>query len=138
MFYHVYRLRSGGHRIAGTDPSLFQGVEGWLEYRRSPLDSYGPRMEAHLLDRTGSKDLIPPLFYARLVRIGGVMHLAGRERVGRGNTKASTRPVGQSWLCALDPAEALSLLERVRVHRASGFSPDDDFDDDPYAPLDNR
>jgi len=92
-----------------------------------------------LLDRTGGKDLIPPLYYARLVRIGGVMHLAGRERAGRGNTKASTRPVGQSWLCALDRADALPLLERVRVDRASGFSPEDDSDEcDPYGPLDYR
>lgn len=132
-------MRTGGHRLASTDPALLRGVHGWLQFGRSPLDSYGPRMEAHLLDKPGGKDLIRPLYYARLVRIEGVLHLAGRERQGRDNTKASTRPVGQSWLCALDPADALQLLQRVRVDRATGFSPEDDMDDsDPYSPLDNR
>jgi len=132
-------MRANGHRLASTDPALLHGVPGWLEFKRSPLDSYGPRMEAHLLDRPGGKDLIRPLYYARLVRIEGVLHLAGREREGRSNTKANTRAVSQSWLCALDPADALPLLERVHVTRASGLGPEDDMDDsDPFAPLENR
>lgn len=132
-------MRANGHRLASTDPALLHGVNGWLEYKRSPLDSYGPRMEAHLLDRPGGKDLIRPLYYARLVRIEGVLHLAGREREGRDNTKASTRPVGQSWLCAFDPADALQILRRVRVNHATGFSAEDDMDaSDPHAPLENR
>lgn len=130
-------MRSSGHRLAGTNPALLRGVQGWLEYKRSPLDSYGPRMEAHLLDRPGGHDLIRPLYYARLVRIQGVLHLAGREREGRNNTKAKTRPVSQSWLCALDPADALPLLQQVRVTRVSGFDPQDDEDEeDPFGPLD--
>lgn len=134
---HIYRLRSGGLRIAGSDPELRNGVYGWVEFKRSPLDSYGPRMEAHLLDRTNGKDLIRPLYYARLRRIDGVMHLAGREREGRNNTKANTRPVSQSWLCAFDPADALPLLAKIHVHSPAGFSPDEEYDDDPFAPLDN-
>ncbi len=86
-------MRANGHRLASTDPALLRGVSGWLEFKRSPLDSYGPRMEAHLLDRPGGKDLIRPLYYARLVRIEGVLHLAGREREGRDRTKSSTRRI---------------------------------------------
>lgn len=129
-------MRSNGRRLAGADLSQQQPVQGWLEFKRSPLDSYGPRMEAHLLDRRGGKDLILPLYYARLARIDGVMHLAGQERIGRSNTKASTQRVNQSWLCAVNPADALPLLERVYVVKASGFSAENDLDDeDPFAPL---
>lgn len=132
-------MRSNGRRLAGADLHEQQPVQGWLEFKRSPLDSYGPRMEAHLLDQRGGKDLVLPLYYARLARIDGVMHLAGQERVGRSNTKANTRRVNQSWLCAMDPADALPLLERVYVVKASGFSVDGDQDeDDPFAPLDYR
>lgn len=127
-------MRSNGIRLAGTSPELRSFVRGWLEFKRTPEDSYGPRMEAHLLNQRGGKDLIRPLYYARLLRIDGVMHLAGKEREGRANTKASTRPVNQSWLCATDPADGLQILDRVYVHRASGFG-EDDPNDDPFAPL---
>lgn len=110
-------------------------AQGWLFFARSPLDSYGPRMEAHLLDQQGGKDLIPPLYYARLVRMDGVMHLSGHERIGRNNTKSNTRPAAQSWLCAMSPSDALPLLRKVRVSSATGFTDDDDEDYDPMAPL---
>lgn len=130
-------MRSNGHRLAGAELIHQQPVRGWLEFKRSPLDSYGPRMEAHLLDRRGGKDLILPLYYARLARIDGVMHLAGNERVGRSNTKANTRRVSQSWLCALDPADAQPLLARIRVTHSTGFSAENDNDiEDPFEPLD--
>lgn len=132
-------MRSNGHRLAGPDLSQQVPTHGWLEFKRSPIDSYGPRMEAHLLDQRGGKDLILPLHYARLARVDGVMHFTGHERVGRTNTKASTRRVAQSWLCALNPADALPLLARVRVIKATGFGPDGDHDDeDPFAPLDDQ
>jgi hypothetical protein len=113
-------------------------VRGWLEFKRSPLDSYGPRWEAHLLDQQGGRDIIPPMRYARLHRLDGVMHLVGQEEGGRKNTKASSRPWKQSWLCALDAADAQPLLERVHVTCATGFSAEGDFaDDDPFAQLED-
>lgn len=137
MFCYIFRMRAAGHRLAGKDLSQQVPAHGWLEFKRSPLDSYGPRMEAHLLDKRGGKDLLLPLYYARLARIDGVMHLAGQERIGRTNTKASSRRVNQSWLCAQEPADALPLLTRVHVVSATGFGPESDHDDDdPYAPLD--
>lgn len=130
-------MRSGGHRLAGANPALRHGVRGWLLFARTPLDDYGPRWEARLLDARGGRDLIPPLRHAQLRRVDGVMHIVGREEGGRPNTKASSRPLKQSWLCVLDPADAEPLLGRVRIETASGFSPEDDFaTDDPFAPLD--
>ena len=79
-------MRSNGHRLAGPDLSQQVPAHGWLEFKRSPIDSYGPRMEAHLLDRPGGKDLILPLHYARMACVDGVMHFTGHERVGRTNT----------------------------------------------------
>lgn len=130
-------MRSHGLRLEPSAPELHDFSRGWLEFKRTPLDSYGPRMEAHLLDQRGGKDVIRPLYFARLVRIDGVMHLAGLEREGRTNTKASTRPVKQSWLCVLDPAEAAPILNRVHIKRASGFA-EDDPNDDPFAPLNHE
>ena len=133
---YVYRMRTGGHRRAGADPALRAGVRGWLVFQRAPLDDYGPRWEAHLLNTQGGKDLIPPLRRAQLRRIDGVMQIVGSEEGGRPNTKAKSVPLKQTWLCALDPADAEPLLARVRLTSASGFSAEDDFaDDDPFAPL---
>lgn len=137
MWIYLYRMRSGGHRIAGANPALRQAVRGWLHFARTPLDDYGPRFEAHLLDSKGGKDLVPPLRYAQLRRVDGVMQIVGREEGGRKNTKVKSVPLKQSWLCALEPADAEPLLARVRVVSATGFSAEDDFaEDDPFAPLD--
>ena len=127
MYLTVYRMRADGHRLAGRHPALRKGVRGWLEYRPTPLDSYGPRMEAHLLDRQGGKDLVPPLYRAQLRRVAGVMHLAGWERLSRGTQKAKATDERQSWLCAVNPADAESLLGRVYVPGIPGYSPEDDY-----------
>lgn len=129
-------MRSGGHRIAGSDPALRQAVHGWLLYKRTPADDYGPRWEAHLLDRPNGKALTLPLFRARFARVDGVLHIVGTEEGGRTNTKARPSLWKQSWLAAQDPADALPFLDKVSLSSATGFSPEaDHLDDDPYAPL---
>lgn len=54
-----------------------------------------------------SKDLVPPLYRAQLRRVAGVMHLAGWERLSRGTQKAKATDERQSWLCAVNPADAV-------------------------------
>ncbi len=130
MLLYVYRMRHGGARVAGSDPALRRAAYGWLEFARSPLDSYGPRWEAHLrIERGGHEDAIPPLHYARVLRVDGVMHLIGRENLGRGNTKAKPVWKQQSWLCAIDPAHAMPLLDKVWLPAPvdGWMSPEDDF-----------
>jgi hypothetical protein len=125
MRLHVFRMRQGGQRRAGSDPALRVSVLGWLEFVRS--DGEGPpAWEAHLRSDRGGHDIIPPIYYAHLRRVDGVMHLVGREEIGRPNPKAKVRLVAQSWLCAIDPAEALPLLRRVVIDSVTGFSPEDD------------
>lgn len=127
MFLVVYRMRERGQRLAGRSLTLRNGsVSGWLEYRPTPLDSYGPRMEAHLLDGLGGKDLIPPLYRAQLRRVAGVMHLVGWERLSRGTQKAKAEDMRQSWLCAASQADAVPFLNRVYVPGIAGYSPEDE------------
>lgn len=116
VLFYVYLMRSNGVPRDGNDPMLHEPVCGWLEYVKSPPDSLGPRMQAHLRDGRGGAHLLKPLQWARLRRIdGGVLHLTGREECGRPNTKAKSELRRQSWLCAADPAEAAPLLARVPI-----------------------
>ncbi len=127
MLLHVFRMRSSGHRLPSSDPGLRRGVAGMLTYKQSPLDDHGPRWEAHLINPESGKALLLPLYWARLKRIeGGIIHLAGIEEGGRQNTKAKPMRYKQSWLCALNPADALPLLAKVHVTSVSGFDPEDD------------
>lgn len=129
-------MRSGGHRIAGTDPNLRKHVYGWLHYRRTPTDDYGKRWEAHLLDKQGGKGLILPLYRARLSQIDGVCHIVGTEEGGRTNTKAKPSLWKQSWLCAIDPSHALPLLDKVCLDPGDPYSRElDNLIEDPYEPY---
>ncbi len=135
MHCWVYRMRESGQRIAGADPRLRRGVEGWLEFSRSIMDVQQPSWEAHLRDGRGGKDLVLPLYRARLLRVDGVLHLAGRESLGRQTQKAKSRPAPQSWLVALDPLDALRLIDKVYVGSATGFSAEDDDEPEPEWPM---
>ncbi len=54
---------------------------GWLVYQQVPLDDYGVRWEAHLLEDRGGKPLLLSLQWARLRRVDGVMHLCRSGRL---------------------------------------------------------
>lgn len=132
-------MRRLGQRIAGADPVLRKPAHGWLEFVRIPSDSYGTRWEARLLHTRGGDDMIPPLSWARVLRIEGVMHLAGIEENARKSTKAQSQPERQSWLCANSPADALPILGRVQLPDPLAFSPEDDFkEDEPFGIFQNR
>lgn len=125
-------MRSRGIRRTHNDRALRAGVKGWLYFGPTPLDDFGPRMQARLLgpDRN---DLILPLQYARILRIEGVMHIAGVEYYLRGR-KGSPERWKQSWLCAHDPNDAFPILDRIKAVSATGFEDDPD---DPVIHLDN-
>ncbi|MDR6216210.1 hypothetical protein QE399_003899 [Paracidovorax wautersii] len=130
---HIFRIRSGGYRASRT--SIWQSsVAGWLDYRMSLPDDYGPRWEAHLRAAPGGRDLITPLQWARIRRIDGVLHLAGREECGRPNTKAKSDLQPQSWLCALTPGDAEPLIARIRFTSATGYTADEDDEYEPFPP----
>jgi len=134
MHVWVYRMRENGLRKAGSDPRLRRGVEGWLDFCRSRLDTQQPSWEAHLRDGRGGRDLVQPLYRARLLRVDGVLHLAGKEFQGRQTQKAKSWPTPQSWLVALDPLDGLRLIEKIYVTSASGFSAEDDDEPEPEWP----
>lgn len=126
MLFHVFQIRSGGLRRHSTDPHLRKSVQGWLYFGPTPLDDYGPRMQARLLG-PDKADLILPLQYARILRMDGVVHIAGVEYYLRGR-KGTPERWKQSWLCAHDPLEALPILDRIKTVSVTGF------DDDPPEP----
>lgn len=119
----VYRLRAGGHRIAGTDPALRRPLRGDLQLQ--PVAAEGRRLQARLLD-DGGQDPTYPLEYAEVAQIrGDAMHVTGLELVSR-VSRGKPQKWRQSWLCVWDEAVALDLLARVQVHAVTGFSPEDD------------
>lgn len=75
----------------------------------------------------GAKDelLTLPLQYAQILRIDTVIHIAGIEYYSR-SAKGRPEKWKQSWLCAIDPVDALPLLRRVVIDSVTGFSPEDD------------
>jgi len=130
---HIYQLRSFGSRVRASELLARPPAYGWLQYKQTPLDSYGQRWEAHLLTAQGGKPLLPPLFWARLRRVDGVMHLVGREDCGRQTKKASPAWKRQSWMCAADLTLAAPMLERLC--EAEQKTLPDDFDDDEVTML---
>lgn len=114
-----------------------QPMLGWLVYQQVPLDDYGVRWEAHLLEDRGGKPLLLSLQWARLRRVDGVMHLVGREDCGRRSKKASPVWRPQSWMCAFDPTDAQPLLQRMQVAAAAApYNPFEDERDDHIDHLD--
>lgn len=109
---------------------------GQLYFGPTPLDDYGPRMQARLLDQAGA-DLLSPLQFAKIARIEGVMHITGLEYYLRGR-KGTPNKHKQSWLCALQPADALPFLDRIHVPDVGGFGVDDLDDELTIHDLDTR
>lgn len=137
MFIYVYVLRSSGTRVRVRDLLDRQPTRGWLQYKQVPLDDYGLRWEAHLLTEAGGKSLLRPLDRARVRRVEGVMHLVGREDCGRGSKKATPLWRPQSWMCALAPADAEPLLQRMQAATAAApYNPFEDERDDHIDHLD--
>lgn len=135
MFIHVYVLRSSGKRARPRELLERQPVRGWLQYKQAPLDDYGPRWEAHLLEAAGGQPLLRSLHWARLRHVEGVMHLVGREDAGRQTKKSSPLWQRQSWMCALNPADARPFLLRMVAAAAAHYDPLEDDRDDYIDPL---
>lgn len=117
-------MRERGHRRSPTDLRQESGTKGWLYFGPVPLDDYGQRMEARLLNAHGGTDLILPLQYAQVRRMEGVMHITGKEHYGRGS-KGRVEVWRQSWMCAHDPQEAQALLHRVKATGLAAIFGDD-------------
>lgn len=126
-------MRSRGIRRKGNDRALRESVKGWLYFGPTPLDDFGPRMQARLLGPDHS-DLILPLQYAHIKRIEGVMHIVGVEYYLRGR-KGTPERWKQSWLCAFEPSDATPFLDKLRTGSVTGF--DDDDQSEPEITLDH-
>lgn len=128
-------MRSMGRRLSGSDPELRKSTHGSLTFGPTPLDDYGPRQQARLLDGDGA-DLIHPLQFARILRMDGVIHIAGIEYCLRGR-KGSPRKHKQSWLVCRSPEDAEPILSKLKVVNVSGFSDadlGDEFDHAGFSP----
>lgn len=121
-------MRSRGRRIPGNESQLRESVAGHLYFGPTPLDDFGPRMQARLVDQQG-EDVILPLHYAKILRVDGVMHICGIEYYLRGR-KGSPERWKQSWLCTRKPEDALAILDKVRVPTVTGFTDDDMIEDE--------
>lgn len=122
VLLYVYRLRSMGRRIHGNDSRLREPVRGQLYFGPTPLDDFGPRMQARLI-RPDGDDLILPLQFAKIARVEGVMHITGIEYYLRGR-KGSPERWKQSWLCASQAEDATPFLDRIHTPIVTGFEYD--------------
>lgn len=112
-----------GRRVPSNDASLREPVRGQLYFGPTPLDDFGPRMQARLI-RPDGDDLVLPLQFAKIARVqDGVMHITGIEYYLRGR-KGSPSRLKQSWLCVSRAEDALPLLHRIRTPLVTGFEYD--------------
>lgn len=118
-------MRSRDQRVAGCVLRQQPGTPGWLRIEPDVLDGHERGLRARLLDHRGGKDVILPLYGARLRRVDGVMHIIGTELMPK-SRKGRPWEYRQSWLCATDPADAREFLERVYVTSPTGFNAEDD------------
>lgn len=129
----LFRMRSYGSRLAATSGDLKTGLHGWFEFSVSTRElRRGKSSEAHFLDRQGGRNIARPLYNARLVRAGGVLHIAGYEDLGRQQTKSSPAYYPQSWLLAWRQIDALRLIEKIQSKSLFDDPNDDDGDGVPF------
>lgn len=119
----VYRLRRFGQRVTPQEIAG-EGIEGDLRIEPFRVGWHGRRMLiARLCDWDTSKELLPALEKARLIRVREALLLHGEEAVPRGRKSLDRYP--QTWVCATGVIQAERWRALPREVRG-GFDPADD------------
>lgn len=100
MLLHVYRLRQFGFRVDRT--SLGKGLRGEFSFEAGPHEYWGKvPMYARLYERGTTKDLVPELENARIVRVRKALLVRGQEVIAYGSKSKGER-YRQTWVCTVD------------------------------------
>lgn len=129
----VYRIRQSGSRVDRL--SLPVGLRGEFLLEAGPHEYWGKRpIYARLLEPGTTKELIPHLENARVVRVRRAMLVAGTEVIARA-TKSKGERYRQTWVCSPAPISQSEWPPPPRNASAPGF---DAADDDAIDPADAR
>jgi hypothetical protein len=122
MLLYVYRLRQSGIRVDRT--SLPTGLRGEFSFEAGPHEYWGKvPMYARLYERGTTKDMLPHLEHARIVRVRKALLVMGQEVIAHGSKSKGAR-YRQTWVCTTDQITPDAWPAPPR--RGTGFEPADD------------
>lgn len=103
VLLYIYRLRQMGQRVDRTAMRSHGGMHGDFVLVPSIHEYYGKRpLTARLLARETSKDLLPPIENARVLRVRRGITVAGNEVLAQ-FSKSKGERYRQTWVCVVEP-----------------------------------
>lgn len=101
MLLYVYRLRQSGVRVDRTSLRTGNGLRGEFSFEAGPHEYWGKvPMYARLYEPGTTKDLLPHLENARIVRVRKALLVMGQEVVARASKSKGER-YRQTWVCTV-------------------------------------
>ena len=130
VLLYVYRLRSFGARN-GLLSLRHQGLRGEFVFEPYVFELWGKRpMIGKLTEPNTTRDMIPHLENARIVRVRRGLLVMGTEVIARASKSKGER-YPQTWVCTQQPIADADWPVPPRDPAKRGFDPaDDDADDD--------
>ena len=126
MILYVYRLRQSGQRVDRLTLRERGGMRGEFVFEPYAHEYWGNKpMLAKLLEPGTSRDLLPYLEYARIVRVRRGLLVTGNEVIARASKSRGER-YRQTWVCTSQPVDASEWPAPPRHPVARGFDPADD------------
>lgn len=126
MLLYVYRLRQFGERVDRLTLRKRIAPRGEFVFVPWAHEWYGKQvMLAKLLEPGTSRDLLPHLEHARVLRVRRGLMVAGNEVLARG-TKSKGERYRQTWVCTVEPIAPGEWPAPPRDEIAAGFHPADD------------
>jgi hypothetical protein len=126
VLLYVYRLRQSGIRVDRLTLRTRPGLLGEFVYEPMAHEYWGKRpMLAKLLEPGTSRDLLPHLQDARMLRVRRALLVAGVEVIARASKSKGER-YRQTWVCAAKPISHDEWPAPPRDPMARGFDPADD------------
>lgn len=121
---YVYRLRQTGKRVGRL--SLPTGLRGEFVFEAGPHEHWGKvPMYARLYAPGTTKDLLPYLEHARVLRVRRGLLVAGNEVIAFAS-KSKGQRYRQTWVCTQEPVAASEWPAPPRDTLAHGFDAADD------------
>jgi len=126
VLLYVYRLRQSGMRVDRLTLRTRPGLLGEFVYEPMAHEYWGKRpMLAKLLEPGTSRELLPHLQNARLLRVRRALLVAGVEVIARASKSKGERYT-QTWVCTAKPIRDDEWPTPPRHAVARGFDPADD------------
>ena len=126
MILYVYRLRQSGKRVDRLTLRERGGLQGNFVFEPHAHEYWGKRpMLAKLLEPGTSREMLPHLEHARIVRVRRGLLVTGNEVIAWASKSRGER-YRQTWVCTQQPIAASEWPAPPRDPVARGFDRADD------------